>query len=151
MTLLPKSYQTLVSDLNLGDPIAANFIRATYSGPSTDAQLCLFTKCLGGNPFPALIPGVNDGPECGVIPPTVWHAEGVVPDRLAEVPPLNMKLKFDSGFNVKSPGLPARTGEVIQATDVLFYFHPICIVHFFKYQLKCHTLFTGVKQAHLHI
>ena len=107
-----QDFDALLADLNLGEPIAANFIRATYSGPSTDAQLCKFTKCLGGNPFPALIPGVNDGPECGVVPPTVWHAAGVVPDKLADIPPVNMKLKFDSGFTVRSPGVEANTREV---------------------------------------
>ena len=111
----------MLTQLNLGDPIAANFIRATYSGPSTDAQLCKFTKCLGGNPFPALIPGVTDGPECGVIPPTVWHAAGVVPAKLAEVPPVNMKLKFNNGFTVRSPGSEANTGEVNQSVLFLIF------------------------------
>lgn len=48
---------------NLGSPVAGNFFNSRYSGKVTDEILCIYGMCTG-NPFPALLPGVNDGPEC---------------------------------------------------------------------------------------
>jgi hypothetical protein len=105
----------LEEEYNLGKPIAGNFFEMGYDGEESNERLCYLSKCLG-SPFPSLIPGINDMPECQPAPPaepqSVWESEGVVPDKLPEIPPTNMKLKFDSGFKLSVPGTEARTGEV---------------------------------------
>ena len=98
---------------NLGKPIAGNFFQIGYDGQSTNDQLCHVSKCLG-SPFPSLITGVNDMPEC--MPESVWHGAGLVPSKLSEIPPTNLKVKFDSGLKITNPGQEMPTGQVGSST-----------------------------------
>ena len=52
----------LAEQYNLSGPVAGNFLYTVYS-QATDPLLCRFTRCTG-NPFPAPLSGVNDGPQC---------------------------------------------------------------------------------------
>ena len=52
----------LAEEYSLTGPVAGNFLYTVYS-PATDPILCRYTRCTG-RPFPAPLPGVNDGPEC---------------------------------------------------------------------------------------
>ena len=57
-------WKDLSAKYALGLPIAGNFFQNPYSGYYTYQVLCRFTKCQGQGPFPYLIPGGNDMPEC---------------------------------------------------------------------------------------
>ena len=52
----------LAAEYDLEGPIAGNFLRNVYS-PATNDYLCGLSRCLGA-PFPAPLPGVNDGQQC---------------------------------------------------------------------------------------
>jgi len=43
--------------------VAGNFHRNKFSGSTTKRFICLASAC-AGVPFPALLEGVNDAPEC---------------------------------------------------------------------------------------
>ena len=58
----------IASQYGLGNPVAGNFIYTTCSEEGTNWILCKFSRCganpRGDGPFPTLLPGVNDLPEC---------------------------------------------------------------------------------------
>jgi len=56
-------HDELQAEYDLEGPVAGTFYRTNYSQGWTEYYLCYFRKCLGF-PFPSVIPGVNDGPEC---------------------------------------------------------------------------------------
>jgi len=56
-------HDKLQAEYDLEGPIAGNFYRVGYSQGETEKNLCFFRKCLGF-PLPAVIAGVNDGPDC---------------------------------------------------------------------------------------
>jgi len=62
------SPDAIASQYGLGSPVAANFIYTKCSAEGTDWILCKFSRCnanpRGDGPFPTLLPGVNDMPEC---------------------------------------------------------------------------------------
>jgi len=57
------NHQEFVLKNDLGVPVAGNFLRALYRPDPVYQLLCFFSRC-SGRPFPALLEGVNDGPEC---------------------------------------------------------------------------------------
>jgi len=57
------SADELQAEYNLEGPVAGNFYRVGYSPGYTESSLCYYRKCLG-YPYPLLLAGVNDKPEC---------------------------------------------------------------------------------------
>ena len=62
------SPDAIASQYRLGNPVAGNFIYTKCSAEGTNWILCRFSRCKanprGDGPFPTLLPGVNDMPEC---------------------------------------------------------------------------------------
>jgi len=63
-----SSPDAIASQYGLGSPVAGNFIYTKCSEEGTNWILCKFSRCganpRGDGPFPTLLPGVNDLPEC---------------------------------------------------------------------------------------
>jgi len=62
----------VIQEYGLGDLVAGNFHRNKFSGDVTKRLICLSTVC-SGVPFPAVMQGVNDLPECQS--PEAWLAQ----------------------------------------------------------------------------
>jgi len=58
-----NDHDKLQLENDLEGPIAGNFYRVGYSQGWSEYHVCRNRKCLG-MPFPAVVPGVNDRPEC---------------------------------------------------------------------------------------
>ncbi len=59
-----QNYTEIASMLFLDAvPTAGNFFVVRYSFDTTDRFICIVSRCTG-RPFPTLIRGVNDRPEC---------------------------------------------------------------------------------------
>ena len=58
----------IASKYGLENPVAGNFLYTKCSAEGTNWILCRFLRCkanpVGDGPFPTLLPGVNDLPEC---------------------------------------------------------------------------------------
>ena len=66
------THDQLQAKYSLVGPVAGSVVMVPYSGKSTNEILCHYSKCLG-SPWPAALPGVNDGAACQK---NVWVVSG---------------------------------------------------------------------------